>query len=76
MIDWDILQRHDFARDDARPDKVERYQAEALAHEQVPAAALRGIGCASESMCTRIIEHVRAADLATRVVLRQGWYFW
>ncbi len=31
LIDWDILRRHDFARNDSYPDKMERYQAEALA---------------------------------------------
>jgi hypothetical protein len=30
MIDWDILRRHDFARDDSDPDKMYRYPAEAL----------------------------------------------
>ena len=40
LIDWDILRRHDFARNDAYPDKMERYQAEALAHRHVPPAAL------------------------------------
>jgi len=40
LLDWDILRRHDFARDDAYPDKRERYQAEALAHGHVPVCAL------------------------------------
>ena len=54
MIDWDILSRHDFARSDGYPDKMDRYQAEALAHRHVPAEALLGIGCASDSVKTVI----------------------
>lgn len=50
MLDWDILRRHDFARDDSYPDKMERYQAEALAHRHVPPKVILGIGCVSETM--------------------------
>jgi len=34
LLDWDILRKHDFARDANYPDKMDRYQAEALAHNK------------------------------------------
>ncbi len=75
MIDWDILRRHDFARTDSYPDKMERYQAEALAHRHVPASALLGIACAIPATQTCVAMHVRAAGLALGSVLRPDWYF-
>lgn len=75
MIDWDILCRHDFARNDSYPDKMERYQAEALAHRYVPPGALLGIGCVSDAVKPRIEASVQAAGLALQVFVRPGWYF-
>ncbi len=75
MIDWDILSRHDFARNDAYPDKMERYQAEALGHRHVPSRTLLGIGCPVDSMKSTIEAHIQAAGLALPVFVRPGWYF-
>lgn len=75
LLDWDILRRHDFARTDAYPDKMERYQAEALAHQHVPTAALLGIASVSETAKTAIELEVNRAGLDLRVVVRPGWYF-
>ena len=75
MIDWVILSRHDFARDDGYPDKMERYQAEALAHQHVPPDALLGIGCVSEAVRPAIEARVQAAGRALQVFVRAGWYF-
>lgn len=75
MIDWDILCRHDFARNDSYPDKMERYQAEALAYRHVPPGALLGIGCVSDAVKPRIEASVQAAGLALQVFVRPGWYF-
>lgn len=75
LIDWDILRRHDFARSDAYPDKMERYQAEALAHRHVPPAALLGIGCASDRVRSAIEQAVQTSGVAVQVFSRPGWYF-
>lgn len=75
MIDWDILRRNDFARSDAYPDKMERYQAEALAHNQVPSAALLGIGCSSENIRLAIEQAVENSGALVKVFSRPGWYF-
>lgn len=75
MIDWDILKQHDFARSDSYPDKMERYQAEALAHKHVPVGALLGIGCASDASRAVIEAQVAAAGLGLQVFVRPRWYF-
>lgn len=75
MIDWDILRRHDFARDDGYPDKMDRYQAEALAYRYVPSSALLGIACASEAVRPAVEEQVRAAGASLAVFVRPGWCF-
>jgi len=75
MLDWDILRRHDFARSDQYPDKVERYQAEALAHRHVPPAALIGIGCVSQAVRSAVEAQAISNPRALRAVVRPEWYF-
>jgi len=75
MIDWDILRRHDFARSDDYPDKMDRYQAEVLAHNHLPTTALIGIGCTSAVERARIEAMVGEAGLALPVRARPEWYF-
>jgi hypothetical protein len=69
------LRRHDFARDDAYPDKMERYQAEALAYRYVPSSALLGVACASGDVALRMEELVKRVRAQMRVVVRPEWYF-
>lgn len=75
LLDWEIFRRHDFARDDAYPDKMDRYQAEALAYLHVPPAALLGIACASEAVRLAIDAAVQQAGANARVIVRPNWYF-
>ena len=75
MIDWDILRRHDFARSDSYPDKMERYQAEALVYRHVPVGALLGIGCVSEAVKSAIEAKIDCARIALNVYVRPTWYF-
>jgi len=44
------LQRRDFRRDPDDPEKVERYQAEALVHRCLPLETLLGIVCYTDTM--------------------------
>ena len=74
-IDWDILRRHAFARDEDYPDKKERYQAEAFAHRHVPALALLGVGCVSEAVKRDVEDVIRRANLDLRALVRPLWYF-
>lgn len=69
-IDWGILQRSDFRRDPNDPGKVERYQAEALVHQHLPANRLRGIISYDGVQNVHLSGLIRAAGLATRVVTR------
>jgi hypothetical protein len=75
LIDWDILCRHDFARDDSYPDKLERYQAEALAHRHVPPHALLALACASDAAKAVVERGTTAAGVDLPVFVRPGWYF-
>lgn len=74
-IDWDILQRRDFRTDLDDPGKKERYQAEALIHQELPIAALAGIGCYDRFVQTRIQKALDERDIMQNVVVRPGWYF-
>lgn len=75
LLDWDILSRHDFSYSEDYPDKMERYQAEALAHRHVPPSALLGLACASHDVATRIELATQRAGASVKVLARPGWYF-
>ena len=74
-IDWALLQRRDFKRDPEDPGKLERYQAEALVHRQVPLAALHGIVCYTDVVRAEIERKMAGSKLALPVHTRRGWYF-
>lgn len=74
-IDWKLLQSRDFKRDPEDPEKVERYQAEALAHQHVPVDALLGIACYSDSSKAKVEHHVAATGAAVRIIAQPAWYF-
>ncbi len=75
LIDWEILQQNDFKRSDIYPDKMDRYQAEALAFRYVPPLALLGIGCVSTAVVSSIEQTVQESGVTARLVVRPGWYF-
>jgi hypothetical protein len=75
QIDWSILQRRDFKRDPDDPRKMERYQAEALIHHQLPITGLLGIMCHSDVMKARIEQDVASRGLTLPVHARPRWYF-
>lgn len=75
QVDWALLQRRDFKRDEDDPDKVGRYQAEALVHRHVPIQALLGVGCYSERMRASIERTMRDLNVTLPVHTRPGWYF-
>lgn len=73
-LPWELWKSNDFKRDDARPDKIERYQAEALIHQSLPASALKGIICYAEHRKKEVMQLVEAAGLAVPVYCKSGWY--
>lgn len=74
-IDWDILQRRDFARDDNDPGKFERYQAEALIYQHCPVEALSGIFCYNSEVTQWVEGQINARELNIGVKSGPGWYF-
>lgn len=74
-IDWALLQNRDFKRDPEDPEKVERYQAEALAFQHVPVDALLGIACYNDSAKTKTEQYAAAAGATVRVLSQPSWYF-
>lgn len=74
-IDWELLKARDFARSDKDPGKVERYQAEVLAHQSVPVEALLGIACYSEASKRRVLMMLAEAGSDLRVEVKRDWFF-
>lgn len=75
-VDWNILQRRDFRKDPENdPEKVERYEAEALVYRQLPVGLLSGIVCFDNSVETRITAETAKRHLELKVVTRKSWYF-
>ena len=74
-IDWNILQRRDFARDPDDPAKFERYQAEALIYRHCPVSALLGIVCYHDELKSDIEQLLEHRNINLKVVSRSGLYF-
>ena len=74
-IDWDILQRRDFKRNPDDPEKIERYQAEALVHRHLPVERLAGIVCLSENEKRTLEQQREEAGLDLKIEARPTWYF-
>jgi hypothetical protein len=74
-LPWGLWKADDFRRDDSRPDKVERYQSEALIHRSLPVDAIRAIICYSEARKVEVETLVAQNNLTIKVYCRSGWYF-
>jgi hypothetical protein len=75
QLDWNILQNKDFRRDPEDPEKIERYESEALVYKLVPVTALGGIACYSRQTKDIVQASVDERGLSTSVVVKQAWYF-
>lgn len=75
QIDYELLRRKDFERDPEDPDKIERYQAEALVHKHMPVTALLGISCYSRGAKREIEATMAECPVELTTVVRAGWYF-
>ncbi|OHC69486.1 MAG: hypothetical protein A3H93_07195 [Rhodocyclales bacterium RIFCSPLOWO2_02_FULL_63_24] len=74
-IDWALIQRRDFQRNPDDPEKVERYQAEALVYKQLPIKGLMGIVCYNAQIKSKIDDDVTKRGLQLDVRAMPGWYF-
>lgn len=73
-LDWDNLRARDFRRDPDDPGKIERYQAEALVHQQLSVHALAGLVCHGTAQRDALEAQIAQRGLALKVVARPGWY--
>jgi hypothetical protein len=74
-IDWPALQRRDFKRDINDPEKVERYQAEALVHRMCPVKALLGIGFFDEPTARSFDAIAEESRVSVKLQAMPKWYF-
>jgi hypothetical protein len=73
-LDWKIWQARDFHRDPNDPEKLARYQAEALAHRRVPVSAIQGIVCHGKAEEDLLKQSVQESGTNIAVHSRPGWY--
>lgn len=74
-IDWRGLQRRDFQLDASDPEKVERYQAEALIHQHMPIEALMGVVCYTEQVKQQLQEQADQVGVTLSIHCKPNWYF-
>jgi hypothetical protein len=74
-IDWPLLQQRNFKRDPDDPEKIERYQAEALIHSQMPVRALLGAVCYTEQVQAELQEQAAGIGVQLDVRCLPKWYF-
>ena len=74
-LDWPRLRDRDFKRDDNEPDKVERYQAEALVYRHLPLNLLRGILCRGAKEAERVTAMAEKAGANVHVMQDSRVYF-
>ncbi|BCB06699.1 hypothetical protein HHSLTHF2_05890 [Vreelandella venusta] len=74
-IDWPLLQQRNFQRDPDDPEKIERYQAEALIHQYVPIQALLGAICYTPQVQLELQQQAAELGVALDIHCRPSWYF-
>lgn len=74
-VDWRLLQRRDFRRDVDDPEKVERYQAEALVHRHMPIHGLIGAVCYSPQGAVELRQQAGRLGVQLDVRCIPTWYF-
>ena len=75
FVPWQMLRAKDFARDPERPDKLERYMAEALVRHCLPVAALQGIATYDAGTEAAITSESSELGIDLQVVTRPSWFF-
>ena len=73
--DWTILRRRDFKRDPENPEKVERYEAEALIHKHLPFDTVHEIACCNATSAASLQNELTKRKLTLKVTTKPGWYF-
>ena len=73
-IRWDILRASDYRRDPDDPDKLQRYQAEALVHKTVRLDQLRGIACYDAETKAGLTRLLDDRGMTMPVFAQPRWY--
>ena len=74
-VDWSLLQQRNFQRDPNDPEKVERYQAEALIYQQLPTHALHGAVCYTKKVQLELQEQADRLSVQLDIRCIPHWYF-
>ncbi|WP_323835148.1 type II toxin-antitoxin system toxin DNA ADP-ribosyl transferase DarT [Photorhabdus africana] len=74
-IDWALLQQRNFQRDPDDPEKVERYQAEALVHGHMPIHALLGAICYTQNVQRELKAQANELRVKLDIHYKPSWYF-
>lgn len=75
QIDWKLIASRQFNRDPNHPERVERYQAEALVHRHVSVSALLGLVCYGPQPEARLLGMQGEAGVSLKTVVKPEWYF-
>jgi hypothetical protein len=73
-VDWSALQSRDFRRDAEDPDRIARYQAEALVHRHMPASLIRGVACYDEASKAFLDDVVSRSPVSPPVKVFREWF--
>ena len=73
-LDWPRLKASDFTRSPDDPEKIERYQAEALIHRLLPASQLRGIAVYDDTAEASLRSALNSRGSSLKLVVRRDWY--
>ena len=74
-VDWTILQAQDFKRDPDDPEKIERYQAEALVHRFMHVDSIEGIVCYNKDVEKELQQFLDMREMKLKIVVKPRWYF-
>ena len=76
LIDWPQLRARDFQRDPEKPEKFERYQAEALVHSHLPLAGLVGAACQNAEVQQKLLDAAGPILSSTlKIMTLPKWFF-
>ena len=75
QLDWPRLKQRDFKYDPDNPEKLERYQAEALVHRFLPVGNLTRIACYSGKEKKNIDKEMNQFEVDLPVEASPRWYF-
>jgi hypothetical protein len=74
-LPWELWRARDFKYDSERPDKMDRYQAEAMVHRRLRISDISAIAAFSDAAVQRIREFADIVEADIKVIRRPSWYF-